>query len=184
MKNGIIFGLIALALILCFAAFMRISQLNANIESLRSSLDEQTATYSDTHHEEEEDGHEDDHYEVALVMTHFQRHANKLWFAGENENWELAHFYTHELEESMEELEEKKVVDDGINVSKMVGTMGIPPLEGLEEAIDAKDTDKFKEAYNLLVQGCNKCHTAANYPFIEITTPTTPAFSNQKYTAQ
>lgn len=177
MKDLIVYGLIAVSLILGIAAFMKISQLNSNIDSLRKSLESKQDAKEVAEEPEEE-------YEVAIAMNHFQRHANKLWFAGVNENWELAHFYAHELEESMEELEERKVVDDGINVSKMVATMGIPHLEGVEKSIDAGQVVEFKSAYQTLIKGCNDCHAAVNYDFLEITIPTAPVYTNQQYSVQ
>src|SRR5690625_5306750 len=38
------------------------------------------------------------------LMGGLQNHHNKLWFAGTNENWELADFALHELEEIVEDI--------------------------------------------------------------------------------
>src|SRR5690625_6455832 len=38
------------------------------------------------------------------LMGGLQNHHNKLWFAGTNENWELADFALHEIEEIVEDI--------------------------------------------------------------------------------
>jgi cytochrome c553 len=114
-------------------------------------------------------------------MNHIQRHANKLYFAGQNENWPLAGFYVHELEEAMEEIAEGHIVDEGINISQLMKALGLPGLEGLEKSIEAKSKTEFNTAYNLLVTNCNTCHQSTQHPYIVIINPTTPALDNQKY---
>lgn len=38
-------------------------------------------------------------------MGNLQTHHSKLWFAGQNENWDLADFELHELEEAIEDIQ-------------------------------------------------------------------------------
>lgn len=131
-------------------------------------------------HDEEE--HEEEEYEIADVMTKVQRHFNKLYFAGSNENWELAEFYIEETEEAMEGLAEADVVEDGVNVSALVMTKGFAPLEQVEAAVKAQDKTAFLEAYTLQTEQCNSCHALTKHAFIKIKVPETPVFDNQVYT--
>ena len=56
---------------------------------------------------------ESEELEVAVLMQRFQWNVNKLYFAGMANNKPLANFYLHELEESMEELAEHPIEENG-----------------------------------------------------------------------
>lgn len=127
---------------------------------------------------------EEEHFELAVLMTRMQIHFNKLWFAGKNENWELAQFYTHEIEESLEELIKNKVIDDGINVSTLAETMTKKPFHQLEQAAMQGPLADFETAYTNMVNTCNRCHQASAHSFIRIQLPKQPAFDNQLYTKE
>lgn len=139
-----------------------------------SSGDEESG--SDPH-----DGEAHEHHELVESMGHMQRYMNKLWFAGEAEHWELADFYTHELEETMEELIEGEIKEDEHNISVLVETMTLPSLERLEEVLKTKDGSAFEGEYLGLVNACNSCHQVTEHAFIQLQKPTTPAFTNQVY---
>ncbi|MCC5931061.1 MAG: hypothetical protein JJU28_17575 [Cyclobacteriaceae bacterium] len=121
-------------------------------------------------------------YELAKAMFYMQWHSGKLWFAGKNQNWELAAFYAHEVEETIEEIEEAQVEEDGHDISTLVHTMTLPFLEQVEEAIEKKDVVVFESAYKNLVQSCNACHQVTGKPFIKITIPEVPFPGNQDFT--
>jgi hypothetical protein len=119
--------------------------------------------------------------ELAELMFHNQRYMEKLYFAGKNQNWELAKFYVHELDENMEKLANGKIIEDEVNVSNLAKTMFVPVLEDLDKSILARDTVAFLKGYNLTVNTCNSCHTASGFNFIKIKIPVQPAYSNQEY---
>jgi hypothetical protein len=131
---------------------------------------------------EEEEHETDDEFELADYMNKLQRHANKLWFAGSSQNWELAQFYVHELEESMEAVEHANLTEDGVELTPLIRNYGLKSLEKLEDAIKNKESKAFDETYDMLVANCNSCHNAANHSFIVIQKPRNPAFDNQVYT--
>jgi hypothetical protein len=112
--------------------------------------------------------------EVADLMFYFQHYANKLYFAGINQNQSLVDFYLHELKEKTEIFQEVEVVDDGKNISLLMKQLFIPVLDSFR-------TQPFDQAYSLMVTRCNQCHEAAGYPFIRIVKPVQPAFWNQDY---
>ena len=120
--------------------------------------------------------------EVAVLMHRFQVHSEKLYFAGKAENWELASFYLHELEEGAAELRDANVSEEGFSLSKGVEAIFVPAHHKLEEVVKAKSSAEFEGAYAGLVGSCNACHGASKHGFIVIQTPTRPAFSGQKYT--
>ena len=175
MKQTYIWVAFVLLLVLNIVLMMRLSHTNKRIEIMTASRHEEPGNGK---HEEHED---DDEIELAVVMSHIQRHANKLYFAGQNENWPLAAFYVHELEESMEEVEDGQIEEDGINISKLMKSIGLPALKVMEEAVENKNKAEFTSAYTNLVSNCNTCHQSADHPYIVIINPTTPALDNQQY---
>ena len=121
---------------------------------------------------------------LIFYMNNLQRHANKLWFAGNAENWELAAFYVEELEESMDAVVKANVVEDGIALTPLMKNMGLISIDGLEKAIEKKDVKSFITAYDLLISNCNSCHHSSNHSFIKIKRPETPVYDNQVYGAK
>jgi len=119
--------------------------------------------------------------EVADVMAVLQRHANKLYFAGRFENWQLADFYVEEIEETAKAFSKKNVMHGQINISGLMGGLILPEVVELEQAVNAQDARAFRDHYHALIKNCNACHTAANLPFIVINEPRTPALDNQQF---
>ncbi len=111
------------------------------------------------------------------LMGSVQIHHNKLWFAGTNENWPLAEFAMHEIEEIFEDMR----VYHPDRAETQVLPMIDPALAAMHTAIDGQNSELFKEGYLTLSNTCNTCHAATNFEFIKIVVPTTPAFSNQDF---
>ncbi|MFA5669520.1 MAG: hypothetical protein WC967_09750 [Balneolaceae bacterium] len=122
---------------------------------------------------EEQNDHEK-HQPMPLIyqMSFMQHFSTKLYFAGIEENWELADLYSHELEEIAEEIVEEDVEYDGNDISKLTEAMLISQIELVEDAIDAKDLPTFKRNYQTLINSCNACHAATGHSAIKITVPT------------
>jgi hypothetical protein len=119
--------------------------------------------------------------EVADVMTKLQRHANKLYFAGQHENWKLADFYVEEIEETAKAFSKMNVMHGQVNVSGLMGALILPEIEELERAVSEADGAAFHKHYQALISNCNACHTAARLPFIVVQDPKSPAYDNQRY---
>jgi cytochrome c553 len=103
------------------------------------------------------------------------RHA-KLFYAVRRGNWPLADY---ELEQLISTLSEA-----GRYYPKTTPPMTVADSirTSLGEAIKAKDEAKFDRAFDEMNAGCNRCHEAADRPFIVIRRPSYPsAFSNQLY---
>jgi len=113
------------------------------------------------------------------LMSTVQAHHAKLWYAGANENWELAEFEVHEIEETFE-----KILDlrgDEHNAAELVPELIEPLLKNVEGSAKKQELAAFKSDYQQLTSGCNDCHLEAGVEFIRIQIPTEPGFYNQKF---
>lgn len=117
---------------------------------------------------------------VGDFMGSIQEHHAKLWFAGKNENWELADFEIHEIEERMEALEKLHAGRDEVAPIAMI----YPALDSVSAAVKHNDVFQFERSYDFLTNTCNSCHKATNHGFVEITIPSLNGFSNQRFTVQ
>lgn len=104
-------------------------------------------------------------------MSFVQRYSEKLYLAGQAENWELADIYSHEIEEIAETIISERHVDDEVDISSLMKTMLIPQIERVEAAIDAKDLKFFEREYQILINTCNACHVVSNYGAVKLTVP-------------
>jgi hypothetical protein len=110
-------------------------------------------------------------------MSSIQVHHAKLWFAGQNQNWELADFEMHEIGETIDAIKEYQTEREE---SKKVDMLK-PSLDAVKDAIDKKDPALFNSSYLLLTNTCNNCHRAVNFGFNVVKVPETPPFSNQGF---
>ncbi|WMN11199.1 hypothetical protein QYS49_37555 [Marivirga salinae] len=170
-KNVLSGGLAIIALVIGIMNYISIAELNTNIEKERN---ETVQTSKDNAHNEED-------YELAKAMGYLQTYSHKLYLAGENENWELSEFYAHEIEETIEEIENAKVVDEGYDISALVGTMTNPAFEKVEKSIHDENTQAFADSYKLLVQSCNACHQTTKHQFVKIDIPEGGKVFNQSF---
>ncbi|MCX7744469.1 MAG: hypothetical protein N2167_07895 [Flavobacteriales bacterium] len=185
MNKSIVYGLgLITMLAVCLYLVVSMNRLQKQVDKLKNQQ-----TFTTAHSEEdEEDGEtgekekdDDEEVELAIYMNRLQLYTNKLWFAAKNKNWELASFYLEEAEETMEEVAEDDIVEDGIRINEQMKTWGIPAIEPLEKAIESKDLKNVELEYTNLITNCNGCHTATKHSFIKIKIPDTPAFTNQVY---
>ena len=110
-------------------------------------------------------------------MSNIQIHHAKLWFAGTNENWELADFEMHEIMETVDAIEKYEPERDESKSVPMIK----PALDSVSAAIQNKNLTQFKNNYVLLTNTCNNCHKAVNFSFNEVKIPDNPPFSNQTF---
>jgi hypothetical protein len=110
-------------------------------------------------------------------MSGIQVHHAKLWFAGKNQNWELADFELHEILEAMENI--KKYEQDR-KETKMINIIDFA-LDSVDNSIKQKDPVRFNSSFTLLTKTCNSCHQAAEFGFNVVKIPDAPPFSNQDF---
>ena len=123
--------------------------------------------------------------ELAVLMYRLQVHADKLWHSGAAENWPLAGFYVHEIEETLHEIQSASIEEDGHNISALVGRTRITtPMKDMKTAIKASDKEAFQNGYQALMTGCNSCHKEVEHGFIQVQVPTSPGLTNQRFAPQ
>lgn len=122
---------------------------------------------------------------MGTFMGSIQRHHEKLYFAGANNNWKLAAYELHEVEEGIEDAEKfhnnhKKLKG---KTFKSMAVAVEASMKKVHHAIEKKDQWGFYDSYKTLTNSCNSCHQASDLGFIHIQVPTQPSFSNQRLTA-
>jgi len=111
------------------------------------------------------------------LMSSVQVHHEKLWFAGINDNWKLADFEIHEINESLEDI--KKFQSDRPESKDL--DMINSGLDLIKTSIKEQNTLMFKNAYSILTNTCNECHKVTDFEFNIVKIPEAQSFSNQEF---
>jgi hypothetical protein len=155
------FILISLVLHLaaCNTHSQQASQTQSTIDSLQNQLDKA--------------------YKPGLgeFMTGIQLHHAKLWFAGQNQNWPLADFEIHEIQESLDDIDE--FCKDRPEV-RSIGMLR-PAIDSVTNSIQQKSLQLFEKSFSLLTTTCNNCHKATDHGFNVVIIPKSPPVSNQDF---
>lgn len=114
---------------------------------------------------------------IGFFMGRIQTFHEKLGLSINGKNVDLANFYIHELEESIEDLTE---MHEGRKETQLIHSL-IPPIELIEDALESKDFVAAKDAYLQLTNSCNACHKSLDFEFIVIKTPTENRFTTQDF---
>ena len=118
------------------------------------------------------------------LMSALQLRHAKLWYAGRAENWPLAAFELHEIEETLERIERWHPKEDGLPVAPALEGFLRPAHRVLEASVANEDRGAFEAAFDDLTQGCNACHQAMKHEFIVIQRPTREPVSNQAWASE
>jgi hypothetical protein len=110
-------------------------------------------------------------------MSGIQIHHAKLWFAGQNQNWPLADFEVHEIQESLEDIQ--KFCTDRTEV-KSIGMIN-PAIDSVNNAVQEKNPQQFKSSFIFLTNTCNNCHKTTDHGFNVVTIPTGLPVTNQDF---
>jgi len=124
---------------------------------------------------------EDEPPELAPFMSNLSRYTHKLGLAIYASNQELSLFYLEEVEESLEEIAEKVPVHDGLPIRESIQTIIEPTYEPVKKGLQAQEWRGAREAYQVLVQACNRCHAATEHKFIELASTNLPAIFPQRF---
>jgi hypothetical protein len=119
--------------------------------------------------------------EVAHNMTRIQSHAEKLWWAGQAGNLELAKFYRHEVKEEMEDIANAGIVTSGIPISENMKVYGIRAIDALKEQLATEGLKDFPARYESLVNTCNSCHAVSGHPELRMRIPQENRFTGQDF---
>jgi hypothetical protein len=90
---------------------------------------------------------------------------NELYWAGEDQNWELAEYHIDKIEHTIKlGLRRRPKRRDGAEII-------FPILEKLKKITKANNFVKFKEGFKALQQSCRDCHQAEGVPYFEAGIP-------------
>jgi len=110
-------------------------------------------------------------------MTSIQLHHAKLWFAGKNENWELANFEMGEIREELDNIQRYNQDRPETKSLSMINT----PMDSLQNSIKGKNLPDFKKHFLFLTNTCNNCHQITKHGFNVIRIPDIPPVTNQVF---
>jgi hypothetical protein len=92
---------------------------------------------------------------------------NELYWAGEDQNWELALYHLDKIEHAINlGLVRRPKRKDSAEII-------FPVLESLKSIAKSKDQPKFQEEFKVLQQTCRNCHQAEGVPFFKAGIPKT-----------
>ncbi|MFN3595655.1 MAG: hypothetical protein ACK41D_00110 [Rubricoccaceae bacterium] len=129
------------------------------------------------------DAAREDESDLLLQMLLLQRYAEKAHLAAEADNWPLAAFYAHEVEEAAERLAEGGYAHDELDLGPIARETALPPAERLLAAAEAADAPAFAEAFAGVVAGCNACHARTGHPYLVVQVPDgRAAYPSQRFT--
>ncbi|MGA7328666.1 MAG: hypothetical protein WBX25_30310 [Rhodomicrobium sp.] len=100
----------------------------------------------------------------------------KLWQAIKRKNWDLLNYEADHLKESLSD-----AAIFYVNIPLEYINSADQPLRALQDAVKSKDPSRLARDYAALTAACNSCHQAAQVGFIEIITPASSPFGNQKF---
>jgi len=156
-----------LTLVVIFTSIMLLSKINSC--SPPAATGDQTTTHV---------GHSKFYQPgIGFFMGRMQTFHEKLGLSIQGENVKLANFYIHELEETIEDLEEMHA---GRKETQLIHSL-TPPIELIEDALESKDFVAAKDAYFQLTNTCNACHGTLDYEYIIIKNPTENKFATQDF---
>jgi hypothetical protein len=115
-----------------------------------------------------------------IMALQQMRHA-KLWFAGSNQNWQLAAYELDELREGFADAINLHPTQDQIPVAMLVDKITTKPLAEVGNAVEERNSARFKKTFDGLTMACNECHQAAKHAYIVIKRPDLLPFGNQDF---
>ncbi|MGH8214141.1 MAG: hypothetical protein ACREPZ_00345 [Rhodanobacteraceae bacterium] len=122
--------------------------------------------------------------ELGQQMLELQIRHDRLWWAGEAGNWNLAYYMVSELGEALRGIEETNGDAPELQPQKLSDVMPAmmnPAIRNVQDALAKKDKAAFGEAFDRLSASCNACHATAGVAFLHIQRPKTPLLDNLRY---
>lgn len=123
--------------------------------------------------------------ELGQQMLALQIRHDRLWWAGEAGNWNLAYFMIGELGETLRGIEATNGEAPEVQPEKLSDLMPAkmnPAIRGVQQALERRDRAGFARAYDGLSAACTSCHEAAGVGFLHIQRPKSPLLDNLRYT--
>jgi cytochrome c553 len=116
------------------------------------------------------------------IMVDVEYHFSNLWFAGRNEQWDLASFYLRETDSHLGwtvRVRPVRSIRGGGSVDLQPFQQSIEQsgFAQLESAIEQKDAGEFEAAYRRTLTQCYACHQAAGLGYLQPHIPEMPLSS-------
>jgi hypothetical protein len=110
------------------------------------------------------------------VMQDVSYHFGNLWFAGQNQNWDLAKFYLDETQSHLEWAvrvipKRKDSAGREVDLVAILEAFKNGPLKELHAAVSGHDVSAFEKSYRASLENCYTCHKAADKPFLRLQIP-------------
>ena len=123
--------------------------------------------------------------ETAVLMAQVHTQHAKLYYAGHAQNWTLAAYSLHEINEALQAVQtfNDQFEDFPTPLSELVPSLVGPPLGEIHGAIRTRDGARFAAAFDSLTDSCNACHETLGHGFIQVRTPMGGEFTNQAFAA-
>jgi hypothetical protein len=115
-----------------------------------------------------------------MTATVQPRHI-KLGLAGHEQNWVYADYEVHELQEAFERAAAVWPKWRNVPVAEMIAFNTQGPIAAIEQAIKAKDSEKFAASYKQLTEACDTCHQGAGRAMIVIKPPDASFYPDQDF---
>ncbi|MBD9363735.1 hypothetical protein [Methylomonas fluvii] len=117
------------------------------------------------------------------IMAQTAARHTKLWFAGQERNWELAAYEIDELHEGFADAGKYHPTHKEIKqpIPELIARYMDKPLAGIEQAIKDKNLQGFIDNYNGLTAACNTCHQSTAFGFNVVVQPNFNPFANQAF---
>lgn len=103
--------------------------------------------------------------DVAMVEIGYRY--NELYWAGVDSNWEYADYQAKKIDLAL-----KNALERRPKRQASAGTLFVPALEEVEEAIDSREQAAFGEAFERMSAACNSCHAAEGVASFHVEAPT------------
>ena len=122
--------------------------------------------------------------ELGSQMLELQMRHDRLWWAGQAGNWNLAYFMIGEIGEALRGIEETNGEAPELQPEKLADVMPAmmdPAIRTVQKALEKQDQAEFAKAYDQLSAACTACHKVAGADFLIIERPKTPLLDNLRY---
>ena len=122
--------------------------------------------------------------ELGNQMLLLELRHDRLWWAGDAGNWNLAYYMAGEMGEAVHGITETNGDAAELQpqkLSEVMPAMLNAPLKELMDAIGTHDKAKFVKAYDDLSAACTGCHRVAGNPMLVIQRPRTKLLDDLRY---
>jgi hypothetical protein len=116
-----------------------------------------------------------------LMTMAIQPRHTKLYYAGELRNWSYAHYELGELRNAFARIGRTIPQYHAVDTANITAAATQAPLDAIERAIEARNSNQFALAYAQLTKACNACHQSLNHADVVIKVPAADMFTNQEF---